>query len=184
MPADGFAPVVAGNTYTHRHGENNMPDESLVRRFWAKVNKAGPVPAYRPDLGPCWLWTASTQISGYGRIYRDGSLDMAHRVSFEIAFGFPAGDLEVDHLCRVHGCVNPQHLELVTRRENVLRGTSPMAVQAKQTACLRGHRFDEKNTYSRAATPRQRKCRTCHAAQEYARRHGISIERALEIRSA
>lgn len=69
----------------------------------------------------CWVWTAASNGRGYGRIWVDGRPHPAHRVAYEIHVGpIPAG-MEIDHLCRNRGCVNPAHLEPVTRRENLRR---------------------------------------------------------------
>src|SRR4051812_32042472 len=86
-------------------------------RFWAKVNRDGPVPEFNPSLGPCWLWTAATR-NGYGKIGRkvEGAFHTydAHRVSYESLRGCIPTGMQLDHLCRVNGCVNPDHLEPVT----------------------------------------------------------------------
>jgi hypothetical protein len=118
------------------------------QRFWAKVDKST----------DCWLWTACV-VRGYGAVKGIGSSRRAHRVSWELANGrpVPAG-LEIDHLCRTPLCVRPDHLEAVTRRENVIRGMSPPANNARKTACLRGHLFTPENTKWRGTS---RLCRMC-----------------------
>ncbi|TBO59895.1 HNH endonuclease [Streptomyces kasugaensis] len=107
--------------------------------------------------------------NGYARISVDGERQYAHRVSYE-AFVAPIPDgLVIDHLCRNRGCVNPEHLDAVTQRVNVLRGESPAAARARQVACIHGHQLDATNTY-RAANG-TRKCRRCRAnARERSRR--------------
>jgi hypothetical protein len=76
---------------------------------------------YRPGTR-CWLWCGSTDTSGYGKILVRRKLIPAHRLAYEYYVGpIPAG-LEIDHLCRVRHCVNPDHLEAVTHRENLMRG--------------------------------------------------------------
>lgn len=95
-------------------------------RFWEKVDKNGPIPAHRPDLGPCWVWTATLNAGtnqGYGHFGVGQKVVFAHRFSYELANGQAAGGTpDLDHLCRNHACVRPDHLDPVTNRENCLRG--------------------------------------------------------------
>jgi HNH endonuclease len=93
-------------------------------QFWAKVNKDGPVPAYKPELGPCWIWTAGVDGHGYGQfgLKKSTKAVRAHRYSFEAIVGPIDAGLDLDHLCRVPLCVNPAHLEPVPRVTNVNRG--------------------------------------------------------------
>ena len=139
----------------------------VEERFWPKVDKNGPVPAERPELGPCWLWLGAKSKAGYGQIRTGGVLDYAHRVSYELAhrLKLPKDDRHhhIDHLCRNHACVNPDHLEYVTVSENVLRGNVPTSVPAhyaKQTQCINGHDFTPENTYTPPGT-KYRVCRAC-----------------------
>lgn len=74
---------------------------------------------------PCWAWNRLVAPHGYGKVTIPGSRKKyyAHRVVFELHLGpIPAGK-DLDHLCRVTSCVNPLHLEVVTREQNVQRGT-------------------------------------------------------------
>jgi hypothetical protein len=70
-----------------------------------------------------------------------------------------AAGIDVDHLCRVPGCVNSAHHEPVTHKENCLRGISPAANNARKTHCKHGHEFDEANTYITKTGGRA--CRAC-----------------------
>ena len=87
---------------------------------------------------------------------------MAHRVAYEALIGPIPKGLCLDHLCRVRYCVNPAHLEPVTVRENVLRGISPPAVNARKRLCKNGHALSGRNLYlkTRYGWP-GRECRTC-----------------------
>jgi hypothetical protein len=95
--------------------------ENHLRRLWAKVNKNGPVPAARPDLGPCWIWTGQTNGKGYGQLCIDRLRLGAHDFFYRLLVGPVPGGLELDHLCRVKLCVNPVHLEPAPHRENMRR---------------------------------------------------------------
>lgn len=135
------------------------------QRFWAKVDKNGPVPEAHPDLGPCWLWVGrDAPRSPYGSFRIAGRTTTAHRYSYEIAHGPIAEGLEVDHLCVVPRCVNPAHLEAVTGRTNKLRGRTINARNAAKTTCDSGHPFDEENTFYRPTGGRA--CRACHKAAQ------------------
>jgi len=106
----------------------------------------------------CWLWSGSTTPGGYGRIVAGGRKRYAHRVSYELAYGPIQEGLQIDHLCRVTICINPEHMEAVTNRENVLRGNTFAAHNVAKTHCPLGHAYDEANT---TRDNGKRKCRTC-----------------------
>jgi hypothetical protein len=134
------------------------PRPSAEARFWAKVNKDGPLPAHRPELGECWLWTAARNRQGYGRLRVGGSFISAHRFAYELLVGPIPGGLTIDHLCVNPPCVNPAHFEPVTAGENALRGEGPPARNARRTHCKRGHLLAGENLYLHAG---RRHCRAC-----------------------
>jgi hypothetical protein len=145
-----------------------------AERFWAKVNKGGPVPACAPGLGPCWLWTSALDDGGYPILWlADGKSVRAHRFAYELLRGAIPFRLTLDHLCRVRNCVNPNHLDPCTSGENAARSPlAPYNVRAAQTHCQRGHEFTLANT---ATHNGRRECRACNALR--ARRH--RAERAI-----
>ena len=133
----------------------------VADRLWEKVDKNGSAPSYAPELGPCWLWTASTDLNGYGRLFmRKGQGPrLAHRLAYTFVIGPIPTELELDHLCRVPRCVNPNHLEPVTHLENVRRGQG----HGSETHCPQNHPYDEANTV--ILLNKRRKCRICRRAQ-------------------
>lgn len=140
-----------------------------IAAFWLRVDKHGPVPTFRPDLGPCWIWTGRRQEEGYGRFgvreLTPSGTKLAHRAAYELTVGPIPDGLHLDHLCRVPACVNPSHLEPVTVKENTRRGLNGVL----RTHCSAGHELTEENTYLRASD-NSRHCRTCRREQAAMRR--------------
>lgn len=130
---------------------NGTPEE----RFWRMVNKGGPIPNHRPELGACWLWTGTTIKGGYGRFTSGGHKILAHRFAYELLVGPVPGGFELDHLCRVPSCANTTHVEPVSHQVNCQRGSG----SKRKVSCLRGHQFNAENTYLTPGGRRQ--CRTC-----------------------
>ena len=132
------------------------PFQSLEDQFWSKVSP-------EPNSG-CWLWTGASDPLGYGRINVKARLQLAHRVSY-ILFRGPIPDgLQLDHLCRIPCCVNPDHLEPVTPRENIMRGVGPANTRKRllaRTHCKRGHPFAGENLIHDSNAPQFRVCREC-----------------------
>lgn len=126
-----------------------------LARFWSKVDLDGPVPDHRPDLGPCWIWTAGTD-GRYGVFWFEGGLVKAHRYAYAEQYVTIPDGLDLDHLCRVTICVRPSHLEPVTRSTNLQRGE---VGRPRAEVCQHGHPFDEGNTY--VFPNGRRACRTC-----------------------
>ncbi len=129
------------------------------------------------DRSGCLLWTASKTTNGYG-LFASKRTKVAHRWVYEHVRGPIPKGLELDHLCRVRHCVNPWHLEAVTHRENILRGDPPMASQARQSHCKRGHAFTPENTYTYTnKSGSHRKCRTCDSGRWLAGKYGENARR-------
>jgi hypothetical protein len=93
---------------------------------------------------------------------------MAHRAAYELAHGPVPPGMVLDHRCRERTCINPAHLEPVPNRENVLRGVGPSAVNARKTACKRGHPLAGPNLYRMPDGRRQ--CRACLSVAREAHR--------------
>jgi hypothetical protein len=104
-----------------------------MQRFWAKADRRGDA--------ECWEWVACRTAMGYGRFVVDRRVRAAHRVAYELSVGPIPEGLEIDHLCRNRACVNPAHLEAVSHRVNVLRGTAPAAVNKRKTHCPCGREY-------------------------------------------
>jgi len=119
---------------------------TMFERFTRKIDSAG----------PCWIFTGC-KSRGYGRIGYRGRNHAAHRVAYELFVGPIPDGMSIDHLCRNHSCVRPDHLEPVTHQENVRRGEAGK-YNAIKTHCLNGHPFDPDNTY---VSRGRRTCRKC-----------------------
>jgi hypothetical protein len=154
---------------------------SAEERFWEKVNKAGPIPERKPELGPCWIWDASTRDNGYGQFNFYGRMLGAHRIAYLLVKGSVPADLQLDHLCHTHDpdcsggndcphrrCVNPDHLEPVTQKVNLLRGQGMGAKNAAKTHCPHGHPYNDANT--RILRGGARLCRECHRKRRAVKR--------------
>jgi len=107
----------------------------------------------------CWNWLGYLDKDGYGDFRYHGKRWRAHRLSFLFKHRTIDNTKQIDHTCRNTSCVNPDHLEEVTCRENLMRGQTYAAHAASKTQCKRGHMFNRKNTY--IAKNGTRKCRAC-----------------------
>lgn len=121
--------------------------------------------------GFCWLWTGRLNDRGYGQV-RVGKRNLrAHRAVYAYLVEEPPEDKVANHLCKVRNCVNPDHVEFVTQRENVMYSFSPASANARKTHCKRGHELLGYNLYVKPSG--QRICRTCkNAEQTKARQSG------------
>lgn len=113
-----------------------------------------------PNSG-CWLWMRALTSAGYATI---GWKDYPHRMIYRLFKGEIPSGLDLDHKCRVRSCVNPDHLEPVTRRENLRRGIN---WEREKTHCPQGHPYDKENTLQGGGSKRRfRVCRICRRAYE------------------
>lgn len=134
-----------------------MTRKPIIERLLAKVEI---------DDSGCWIWRGAHNRAGYGYIGNPHDKTGVHRASYEFYKGpIPMG-LQIDHLCRKPACANPDHLEAVSCRVNILRGVSPAAREARQTHCKRGHPLNLLNTYVQPSNG-QRSCKTCRQERKH-----------------
>lgn len=158
------------------HMSEYSADERTLARFWAKVNKNGPV---HPKLKtPCWLWVGA-RSSGYGSFGFSGRQWGAHRFAYFQVIGPVKDGLVLDHLCRNRLCCNPDHLEPVTDRTNILRGEGLTAQNKRKTHCKYGHLLSGENLYFLPHRPGGRECLACKRKLEKARWQRTLIKRGL-----
>lgn len=133
-----------------------MKNKTLFERFTEK---------YIVSNDNCWVWQATTK--GKHKDYRDqyGQMNVdqvnvgAHRVAYMLFKGEIPEKYVIDHICRNTLCVNPDHLEAITARENICRGYD---VKPKKTHCLRGHALTDDNVLTRIRNGRLGKqCKQC-----------------------
>jgi hypothetical protein len=152
---------------------------ALPARFWKKVNRNGPVPPLRPELGPCWLHEGTPEkATGHVRCDINRVRDYVHRFVYRALVAPIPDGKEIDHQCHnadpscpsdatcVHRrCANPDHLAAVTHRENMDRSPNNLAVKNRlKTHCPHGHPYDQANTL---VTPYGgRACRACNRAAQ------------------
>lgn len=142
---------------------------SAEARFWCKVNKNGPLPPHRPELGRCWVWVAGKSKRGYGKFIFEGKNWRAHRFAWFLKHGRVKD-------CILHKCDNPscvRHLFSGNMSENILdcvaKGRHPLA---KRTRCSHGHEYSLENTCLESG---HRRCITCRRANETRRRRAKGI---------
>lgn len=115
----------------------------------------------------CWQWRQYLNPDGYGQAWVNGVRGLVHRFVYQHLRGEIPDGMVIDHLCRNRACVNPDHMEVVTQRTNVIRGNGSAGIKARQTHCKNGHPLNGENLYYYKG----RRCRTCHRNHEKARRH-------------
>lgn len=144
--------------------------------------KALAVDATRVD--ECWPWPGFVPKDGYVRVAirrADGKAVtmVAHKRAYNVLVGEVPQGKQLDHLCRNRSCFNPKHLEPVTQRVNVRRGTGNAAKNATKTHCKRGHPLTEGNLLSSGARRGWRNCCQCIREQDRERRRKKRRERGL-----
>lgn len=125
----------------------------------------------------CLIWSKCIQF-GYGIVTFNGKQQKVHRVMYEHFVGKVPEGLVLDHLCRVRCCANTHHLEVVTVRENILRGIGSAANHFKKTHCLHGHPFSGENLYLRP--DKTRICRICNTRNDRTSKSMKRLKRLLD----
>lgn len=156
--AKGYCAVHYARLYRHGNASAGRALAGDAAAAFAQYVAPGP-------LG-CLLWTGSL-TDGYGRIMIAGVRHQAHRYAYEQRHGAIPDGLVIDHLCRVRNCVNPDHMQPVQSRENILRGIGLAATEARSATCARGHRWLPGSYY---AYSKQRVCKPCRADDQRAYR--------------
>lgn len=154
-----------GDTGSAELRKTKPPTRNLVDRIAANIE-------IDPESG-CWLWTGTKLPNGYAVVPVTRSQAYAHRASYEAHVGPIPHGFEIDHICHTNdadcregddcphrSCVNPEHLEPVTRRENALRGHGFIAENAAKTHCPQEHEYTVENTYVKPNGTRR--CRRCN----------------------
>lgn len=158
-------------------GDSNRFEYYLVKNPSKEVQQ---IFGAKPD---CLIWGGGLNAYGYGQ-FRSGWAKtdtgsvFAHLYAWVVVGGNVREDgLETDHLCRFRPCVNQHHLERVTQKVNTLRGTSPMAQNARKTHCKEGHEFTPENTF--VNDEGWRDCRECNRIRnrEYTSRPEVKAAR-------
>lgn len=139
-PETPVARTFCGPHYKVHARRNDLPPKvgnlpNGPAEFWSRVEKTS----------TCWLWRGSISRYGYGQFMSARKSWRAHRYVWELTRGPIPQGLVLDHLCRNRSCVNPDHLEVVTNRENVRRGIGPTAINARKQTCNNGHPLSGEN---------------------------------------
>lgn len=160
------------STKRYLRDEDGRLCSPVEERFWAKVNKDGPVPGRCPELGRCWVWMGAKgggppPYGHFGLGPRRLGTMPAHRVAYELVVGRVPDGLVLDHQCRNRLCVNPDHLRPVTNRINVLIGEGASAINLQKTHCRKGHPLSGDNLKIEKLG---RRCRQCKLEAQALRR--------------
>jgi len=136
-----------------------------LARFYSKIKK----------IDNCWIWTSNKSHNGYG-LFKIGRVNYrAHRIALQLSGFILEPKMVTDHLCLNPACVNPDHIEQVTHKENTLRGESFSAKNSKKTHCPKGHKYDKVNSRG------SRLCSICDCIckTNWARRHSRQLKMSV-----
>lgn len=132
-----------------------------------KPHTLGSLLARTDAVGDCLVWKGATnKKNGYGVAVWLGKQTTVHRIVYQMVHGDIPPNSEVDHMCNVRGCINPDHLQLVTHQQNMELGAS------RRKTCRNGHEWSDKNTYitkvkrKQGGFRMQRYCRVCRCKHQ------------------
>lgn len=121
----------------------------------------------------CWLWVGTASPRGYATFRVNGRKIGVHRFAYERWVGPIRDGLVVDHICNNPTCVNPDHLQAITQRDNVRRGRGTSGINSRKQECIHGHPFDADNTYVDPGGGRH--CRECRRQADKRRYHSREL---------
>lgn len=137
-------------------------------------------PMFKVDKNGCWLWLLSVTSGGYGQIMVDQKTLRVHRFVYENVVG-PIESETLDHLCKVRSCANPDHLDPVSLKENLLRGDGGPARNARKTRCKNGHALSGENLVIQTYRGhKRRQCRKCMKVRSDAKNARLNPIRRLK----
>jgi hypothetical protein len=141
-------------------------DDKEAQRFDRKVRLGN----------ECHEWTEGKTPKGYGQFWLRGEGRRAHIISWQRAAGREVREgLEINHLCRNRACVNAEHLQEATTRENLLHGDTIVSENLAKTHCPSGHKYTEDNLVPSGLKAGRRRCIIC------SRERNALIKEAHEI---
>lgn len=137
----------------------------LKKRFWSNVSAT--------SAEGCWKWNGPISVYGYGRLMesignRKTKQLMAHRFAYEQVIGKIEEGMTIDHVCRNKSCVNPAHMEVVTRGENSIRSHSKNMMAMRENCCTKGHKIEKENVIkeTRKNGKERFRCKICSLSRE------------------
>jgi hypothetical protein len=143
--------------------------ETELAHFHSRYVRGGP--------DECWIWLGHLNHKGYGLIEQRGQRMRAHRLALVLKLGRDLKPGKVpNHMCENPPCVNPEHLQESTVRENVLHGNTIQSENLAKTHCPQGHELTESNCRLSDLARGNRGCLTCHRAA--ANKQGAAIRAA------